>query len=933
MIFSRIFKAKWQHKDSNIRISAINDTLDPNAKDDMAILQRLLTNDSNELVRRAVLLKVNDFNLWLSASKDNNNKKIRQYAHQQVENILLGKDSLVLSPEQKLQFIAQQPKGALLDLLLKVEQDDDTVIALYKKLAKPQLITSIFKHKISEKVQLFLVEQVDDQDVLQKLQKHSEHQKVTDRISDKLNRINDSVLKPIKLKKQLQLLLAKFLALKELSDYSTVLLKKQQLHTEWQALKPEMSCLSAAETSGFTDKFSDIENQLTRFFAKKSEAYQQQLIADQLVQDKQAASLKFSSMLSDQAHRLTSAIFENTEINRVEFTAELNNIKAMLVKSVLTELEQQPLVTEIDRLSQQLDKLPEIAESVTEATHLVSKMSQIPLPDKLEQLPEQIAMYEQWLQQWSSVNKTAHGVLPSSIVDAYQQIVTQWTKALKPLKRQQADQFTWVRKKLADVKRLIHTGKYNAAFGVFNKAATAYLELTSEQQQQLSRDHDATKAKIAELSDWEQYIATPRKQKLLERVKALVASPLDNPNEQADQVKQFRKTWNSLGHAEQAVDKVLNAEFNLVCEQAFAPCRMYFAEQEKLRENNYQLRLVIVSDAEKLAEQYSENIDDFKQIDSQVKSLQRRWHNAGDVERQKYRGLNLRFTSSVSPLIEKIRQHHQDNANQKQSLINKAQQISELTDQQQATTEIKKLQQQWKSIGFAGTSDRHLWRKFRAINDDFFAKKKAEHLVEKAEQDNLYKQLSEQLDQLTEQLTVCNDKPNLQNLRQQIEQFVIAVDQANIKPRSFDRQLEKLNSQIQSIASEIDNNQQQQIWLAIFACLHTMSTTNDDVRQSTDFSDLPSVWQKRMIDCHNSQSNGDRASKTLTLEIIAGIDSPPAFKSQRMAVQVALMKQQMSSGDKVTLEQAFIEWLALGSITEQDKDYIHRIKAIFITDV
>jgi hypothetical protein len=97
MIFSRIFKAKWQHKDSNIRIEAINDILDPASVDGQQILTSLLAEDDNELVRRAVLLKINNFTLWLSTSVNNNNKKIRHYALQQVENILLGKDTLTLS--------------------------------------------------------------------------------------------------------------------------------------------------------------------------------------------------------------------------------------------------------------------------------------------------------------------------------------------------------------------------------------------------------------------------------------------------------------------------------------------------------------------------------------------------------------------------------------------------------------------------------------------------------------------------------------------------------------------------------------------------------------------------------------------------------------------------------------------------------------------
>ena len=58
MIFSRFFKAKWQNKDSNVRIEAINNELNVTVDADYKILIDLLNTDDNELVRRAVLLKI-----------------------------------------------------------------------------------------------------------------------------------------------------------------------------------------------------------------------------------------------------------------------------------------------------------------------------------------------------------------------------------------------------------------------------------------------------------------------------------------------------------------------------------------------------------------------------------------------------------------------------------------------------------------------------------------------------------------------------------------------------------------------------------------------------------------------------------------------------------------------------------------------------------
>ena len=116
MIFSKLFKkAKWQHKDSNIRISAVNEELSLANPEQKEILISLLNNDVSELVRRAVLLKVNDFQVWLNASEKNTNKKITEYANTQVEKILLGQHTVTLSTEEKIDFLASHDKNKFLD--------------------------------------------------------------------------------------------------------------------------------------------------------------------------------------------------------------------------------------------------------------------------------------------------------------------------------------------------------------------------------------------------------------------------------------------------------------------------------------------------------------------------------------------------------------------------------------------------------------------------------------------------------------------------------------------------------------------------------------------------------------------------------------------------------------------------------------------------
>ena len=150
MIFSKFFKARWQHKDSNIRLMAIKDDLTVTTTEDFKVLQQLLSNDTNELVRRAVLLKINTFEQWLSTSSENSNLKIKDYAQQQLIKMMHGKHDITLTEQQKNVFLTDDKYNKLLEPWLQCESDPSTIIALFEKINKPHLSNTLFIQKQNE---------------------------------------------------------------------------------------------------------------------------------------------------------------------------------------------------------------------------------------------------------------------------------------------------------------------------------------------------------------------------------------------------------------------------------------------------------------------------------------------------------------------------------------------------------------------------------------------------------------------------------------------------------------------------------------------------------------------------------------------------------------------------------------------------------------
>ena len=1006
MIFN-LFKRKnnWQHKDSNIRIAAINEELKIDSNDDKTILLSLLNEDSNELVRRAVLLKLNSIDEYFNASFTNDKKTVQVFAMGQVQDILAGKHKIILASDKKQAFLTKVTKVtntpnattvtnerkektadvALLSHWLEHEVEPSLILNLFEILVKKkntaQFLLHVFTKKQSAKVQKSLLslelKELKDASLLTKLSKKSVNDEVIQLINDRLAQLIEQTEKPKRLLKQKQLLLSKLLALKDQPNYAQYLTNKTDLEQQWQHDLSDITCLSEDEQQMLLSKFTKITRQLTQIFAPKKEAYHQAKIAEQLHNDKKVAKDDFNKVITELNQKITTAVFEghlegnvkgdvegtfegnNTEdelLNQYDFSNKLTQLNEKIAASALNAAEQAEFLQKSAQLEKRLTQLPEIAQSVSEATYLISKISQLALPQSLSELNDRQQTYYDWLDSYKAVNKKAQGVLPQSIIDAHKEITQAWQRGLKPLQKEQKQLFDQTKKKLIDLKRLHANGKYKVCFGLFKGVSQAIILLSSQQQLQLQRDFDNVSEKMAEVSDWEHYIATPRKQELLVEINALITTPLDEPNAQADKVKHYRKTWNSLGHADETIDKELNDQFNLACEQAFAPCRLFYAEQEKLRAMHLVTRNKIVEDAARLAEtiktaEFESSSIDFKELDGKLNKLQQRWQQSGEVDRQEYQKLFREFKNTIKPVNNAIKHFHDTNGTLKQALIVKAEQQLIIEDIYQAIETIKNLQQQWRDIGFAGShQESKLWQTFRSINDQVFAKRDQAKTEQQAELTQLAENYNQALAnikgnmkanavEIDETAEVSIEKASLVYAKEKAQELLSQVIANKPVIKSVATAIEAFIKQLSAQIAQKNVEQENKSWLSLFTILEKVAQdefviTADNISDEAEYQQLTSFWQKRLTEqclLKTQASAESRADKTLALEVLAQVESPAELAQQRMAVQVSLMQEQMQSSETIDLQQSFADWLSLGKLEVSDFALLARIKKIFIS--
>lgn len=933
MIFSKFFKAKWQHKDSNIRVVAINEELQLENPEQKTIILNLAQQDDSELVRKTALLKLNDFNIWLNESQNNSNKKIKDFLNKQINLILVDNHSIILSKDNKLEYINNVNNLSGLETWLNSESDSDIVIALYNKLNKPQLLTSIFTQKQQPAIQQYLLQNIEDKDLLEKLAKKACDESIVTTIQSKIKDINYKIELPKTIAKKAQLNLSKFLALIDVSDYGVMATRKTELLKEWGTLTPEFSCLTLQEKEVFETKHHNISIQVDKIFAPKAEAYKQKVITEELKKEQNKERLFFEIEITELNQLLTTSIFELADVDETPFNEKITDLTQQVNQSSLNEYEKKHFSVSLQDLQHKLTQLPVIAQSVSDATYHISKISQLALPTNAEELNERQPIFKEWLAKWREIEAQASGVLPESIVSAYKEISSHWRKGLAPLIAEQKTQLTQTQKKLSELNRLISSGKFNIAFGVFKRVEKLFSELSPEQQKRAQKEFDSVSAKMAELSDWEHYIATPRKQSLLEEIKALVETPLDSPIDQANKVKEYRKVWNSLGHADDEVERTLNTEFNAYCEKAFAPCRLFYKEQENIREQHLIVRKSIVENVKTFAASCESESVNWKEVDTQLNQYQQQWQNAGEVERSIYKDIQAQFNDVIRPIKESLKSYKNNNVALKQNLIEKAKSALDMDDVFNAIKIVKSLQSQWKEIGYTGAKfENKLWKEFRTYNDSVFNKRDEVSASNKAEQQTQVNNLSEKITELDELAASSNCIKSLTSIKADYETLLNNV--LSIKPlnKSLVKKLEQGIANVSSNVESVKLNKEKMNWQNIFnvlAQLAEQELTVDDIKSSDVFTQIPQSWQKRLTDVMNNKNKVDRLESTLILEIFSGQESPAEYKNERMQVQVKLMQEQMLSGAEVNLQQRFITWLQQGAVDKNDLTLIERIKPIY----
>ncbi|WP_339722605.1 DUF349 domain-containing protein [uncultured Paraglaciecola sp.] len=935
MIFKHLFRSKHQNPDPQVRLQAIENlnSQDPQQK---SVLHELAFNDSDVNVSLAALQKLDSFTLWYKMSEIAKNERVLKKSQQYVESTLLDEKNNALSENEKRKFILETRDMRIVEKLLMqpwVQQDTQLAMGLLQKADKPQLQDKLLLETENESLQIAILQTLADtaqsRKLLNKIHKKNSSSELQALANDKLQSWLRAEQAPIEVEQQVKMLLSRLLALKDHNDLLVIQAQQKDLTQQYTQISERFSCLPEPKRSEIETKYADISARVERSIALLKPQWQAKQAELAFTQNMQMLVQEVEQCLTELGIQLDTRISEMSTSEVASFVQKMNQLTERL-QGLISQLPAAKSTThrQLEQLNNQLSSslhtlasLPEFQKAIQECQALIQKMDDLTLPSDASQIEAAEEYLREQRHQWRNTVASYQEYMPKSLSQQWNEKLKNWQQAIKVLKNQVDGEVSRCKNKLRAVESLINQGKFKAAMGLYQKVQKWFSELPEKQQGYLERAFTNVKEQIENLKDWQDYIAAPRKPALLVEVEALITQPLD-VDAQSKAIKSLRSQWNSLGKTDTESDQALNVAFETAIEKAFSPCREFYDKQQQQREHNMLAKQQILAEIKGLDEQQGS----VTELAKALRSVQQKWKNIGEVDFKQRNALFDSYQKLLNPLRDKVSAFYQDNAEQKQALVTKAEKLSELESVDEAIEQAKKLQQTWKTIEHAGKkAEAQLWPAFRKANDSLFAKKSELHQQQKAEVNEHVALVKEQVTQFEARFNSADDTVSVQNVLQDKQGVIEAINTLPIRDRkALEQRVQSIIEQQQLKLAELAKAAKSQTYQDLFTALKEWQTDSDIPASVTH---LNKQWQQCFRDL---KVDTDRDDLTIKMEIVAQQDSPKKDAKKRQGIQMQLMAQKLQTGDSLDLLSLLKEWIRAGALSKSDITLLKRIEPLFV---
>src|SRR5690606_26852302 len=193
-------------------------------------------------------------------------------------------------------------------------------------------------------------------------------------------------------------------------------------------------------------------------------------------------------------------------------------------------------------------------------------------------------------------------------------------------------------------------------------------------------------------------------------------------------------------------------------QQAYEPCKVYFARQATIRDENAEKRQQLIEQLNSYLTDYDWNNANWADVEKTLRASREAWQSLWPVPRKQIKTLQQTFDSLMDRLYGLLNTEYDKNRQKKQDLVDQAESLAGYDDTGSAIEEAKRLQNQWRSIGRCKRrDDQQLWKLFRNQCDNVFERRNQESESSRQEQEAARLEAESIIDRLENYLFLSGD--------------------------------------------------------------------------------------------------------------------------------------------------------------------------------
>lgn len=912
-MFSSIFrKPKWQHKDASIRVQAVNAM----SVDERRELTAELLQDDDARIRVLVVPYVDELMMLEGLAKQDTDKAVRDLANTRYLSLVCG--ALPESPalEVREQVVAASTNATLLDTVVESAEELSLKMAALKNINKSSTLLSLVRTAVEPELRSAALDKVIDENSLKLLLKEPKH-------------LTPDIRQTIESRIEASLIERKDPA--TLHNIRVRLCKKmEQLATSanWQEALAQMDTVDAEWQAAPGDADSVLESRFER--ARKvvlstATEYQRLESGEKIPTDKEVATERRIDFL---VKRVTA------QARDIELKVEEKGFDVDAAEDVLNALEQEWLAedtsepkakheTQVNRsvatMRQQLAGARKRNDGALEK--LCESSRRLASADALNK--PQIERIEG---QWERAIKAHVGAVPSRLQDKFSHnVAAAYTQLTEQLAHAKAE-LPKISSQVDTLTDQVEEGQLQAVSAELPKLKSRFQfvqkMLRGEEVKSLGRKLARLESIQQDLGGWQHWGNDRKREELCEKMETLAVIETDDLDKLFLALKKVQNAWKQLETAEKTTNagsrpgasKGMWERFQKASNTTFERCKPMLEAQAAERNE----RLTVVNAlCEKLEQAASAAEIDFKQLAREQANGKRAMRELDQIDRKSRGNIARRLRNALNAVSAKLDGHYAEVKEAKQAIIEKAKQLLE-EDENVAVDGVKRLQRDWPKTGTADRkTEQALWKDFRAVCDQIFAKREEHKEQVQAERAAKVEDLSLLVEKM-ESIAVCEPTMVVEKLSE-FRELASQWQAQNVKPNK-DRALQKIVQRADSAQEKVDAKRQQHAQQKDWEELEKLLTrhakcaqfeaklvTAEEIDQLLEQNPASSIKAGEATikarvaavkeDSSVASEANDQAANHLLfdLEILLGVDSPTELHDARMEYQISRLSSDMAS--------------------------------------